>query len=280
MKTFRDYLQEAERKKDNSEENKPKPTKDKEKSPWDDLDNLFNTPSDNPLTNKEPEQRDNPAQEPNAERPEIRRASQRDTQRAAGRVEPNQRMRNLLGRMRDIETDPDDPGYPDPEDADVPAIRVDNQNLPRVANNALANAGVQNPEFHQVANLPGNMSRAIRTLGRQLFRSMTRTPTDDIWMIANLNGQGPNNTQEVNAVANWIRNHGDDLGDGNIDFDTTIPGYNADIRQYSAAGIRWLLVRDEFGNYIYSWPEHDRIDPHNTRELGHERNTPRLGHNR
>jgi hypothetical protein len=281
MKTFRDYLQEAERKRKPEEnEGSPKPTKDKEKSPWDDLDHLFNTPSDNPLAKKEPEQHQEPEQEPGADRPEMRRASQRDTQRAAGRVEPNQRMRDLLGRMRDIDVDPDDPGYPEPEDADVPAIRVDNQNLPRVAGDALANAGVQNPEFHQVANLPGNMSRAIRTLGRQLFRSMTRTPTDDIWMIANLGGQGPNSTQEVNAVANWVRNHGDDLGDGNIDFDTTIPGYNADIRQYTAAGIRWLLVRDEFGNYIYSWPEQDSTDPQNTRELGRDRNAPRLGHDR
>jgi hypothetical protein len=109
---------------------------------------------------------------------------------------------------------------------------------------------------------------------------MTRTPTDDIWMVANLGGQGPNSPAEVNAVAGWVRANGDDLGDGNIDFDTTIPGYNADIKQYSAAGIRWLLVRDEFGNYVYSWPEQDSVNAHNTRELDHRPNRPRLGHDR
>jgi hypothetical protein len=280
MKSFRDYLQEAERKKDDEEgEHKPKPTKDKEND-WDSLDHLFGPQDDNPLTNpNEPERAAEPEHDQEPDRPEMNRASQRDTQRAAGNIN-NPRMHDLLSRMRNIENDPDDPGYPEPENPDVPAIRVDNQNLPRVAGQALDAAGVQRPDFHQVANLPGNMNRAIRTLGKHLFRSMTRTPTDDIWMVANLGGQGPNTPAEVNAVANWVREHGDDLGDGNIDFDTTIPGYNADIKQYSAAGIRWLLVRDEFGNYIYSWPEHDSTDPHNTRELDHRPNRPRLGHNR
>jgi hypothetical protein len=119
------------------------------------------------------------------------------------------------------------------------------------------------------------MQRAIRTLGKQLFRSMTRTPTEDIWMIANLGGRGPNSSAEVNAVAGWIRKNGEDLGPGDIDFDTSIPGYQADIHQYTAGGIRWLLVRDEFGNYIYSWPETDSVENANARELGQDR--PRLG---
>jgi hypothetical protein len=49
------------------------------------------------------------------------------------------------------------------------------------------------------------------------------------------------------------------------------------IPQYTAAGIRWLLVRDEFGNYIYSWPEQDSRDAQNTRELDHTPDRPRLG---
>jgi len=277
MKTFRDYLAEAERKKKKAPdgEHEPKPTKDKEPE-WD-FGDPFAAQPDQPLSTRDPEQpRDRPRDEP--QNPERRVASQRDTQRAAGRVEPNQRMRDLLGRMRDIEHDPDDTGYPDPEEPEnLPAHRVTTANLPAVANNALSAAGVQNPDFHKVANLPGNMQRAIRSLGKSLFGSMTSTPTDQIHMIGNLGGQGPNSTQEVNAVANWVRNHGDDLGDGNIDFDTTIPGYTADIKQYTAAGIRWLLVRDEFGNYIYSWPEQDSRDAQNTRELDHNPDRPRLG---
>lgn len=273
MKTFKDYLNEEDRKKKKDDEPESRPTAEPKEKPdinwgWD-----FKEPTDDNLPARAPE-----PEQPRADAPPEdprRRASQRDTQRAAGNIAPNQRMRDLLSRMRDIEADPDDPGYPEPEDANLPAIRVDTDNLPAVAGRNLAAAGVENPEFHQVANLPGNMQRAIRTLGRQLFRSFTRTDTNDIWMIGNLNGQGPNTRQEVNAVANWARENGEDIGTGDIDFDTTIPGYQAQIHQYSAGGIRWLLVRDEFGDYIYSWPEQDSVDAEaNPRALGQDR--PRL----
>ena len=269
MKTFRDYLAETEPKKKKAQngENEPKPTKDKEDD-WD-FGDPFEPRPDQPLATRDPEQQgDGPRGEPQA--PERRVASQRDTQRAAGRVEPNQRMRDLLGRMRDIEAD-DDEGYPQDEPENLPDVRVDIENLPAVAGQRLQAAGVQDPQFHKVANLPGNMSRAIRTLGKQLFRSFTRTDTGDIWMIGNLNGQGPNSRAEVNAVANWARANGEDVGAGDIDFDTSIPGYTADIQQYSAAGIRWLVVRDEFGDYIYSWPERDSLQHANRAEIGQDR---------
>lgn len=277
MKKLEDYLKEAERKKKSADsDGEAKPTK--ERDPFGAFDDLFAPRPDQPLANRQNEPQDTRRDEPQADRPDPRsnRARQSDTHRATRGIN-NPGMRDLLGRMRDIEADPDDPGYPDPDQDNQLAHRVDTQNLPAVAGQALQAGGVQNPDFHKVANLPGNMSRGIRTLGRHLFRSLTRTPTDDIWMIANLGGQGPNTRQEVAAVANWVRNHGDDLGDGNIDFDATIPGYNADIRQYSASGIRWLLVNDEFGNYIYSWPERDSLDARNTRELGNVPNRPRLG---
>lgn len=154
--------------------------------------------------------------------------------------------------------------------------RVTTDNLPAVAGARLQAAGVQNPNWHKVANLPGNMSQAIRTLGRRLFRSMTSTPTDQIHMIANLGGVGPNTHQEVNAVVNWIQEHGQDLGPGDIDFDATIPGYSADIHQYTAGGIRWLLVQDQFGQYVYSWPESDSLDAENTSQPVQGSGTARL----
>ena len=267
MKTFRDYLLEADKK-------KKQDLKDKDID-WSGFDDLFSPKADNLPSAPEPERRDEPRDEPRGDAPQQRRASQSDTHRATRNIEPNQRMRDLLGRMRDIDADPDDPGYPEPDQQNLPAVDVNTRNLPAVAGTNLAAAGIQNPEFHQVANLPGNMQRAIRTLGRHLFRSFTRTETNDIWMIRNLNGQGPNTRQEVNAVGNWARENGEDVGTGDIDFDTTIPGYQAQIHQYSAGGIRWLLVRDEFGDYIYSWPEQDSVHPvENPRALGHDR--PRL----
>ena len=275
MKTFRDYLLEATRatqQADDEDPDRAKPTKDKDD--WSSFDDLFSPKQDQPLANREPEPEQARDEPPAGNDDNRRRASQRDTLRATQNIAPTDRMRDLLGRMRDIEGD-DDTEYPRPDDAEnLPDVRVNNANLPAVAGQALRAAGVQDPEFHKVANLPGNMSRAIRTLGRQLFGSFTRTNTSDIWMVGNLNGQGPNSRQEVNAVAGWVRNNGEDIGAGDINFDTSIPGYQADIQQYSANGIRWLLVRDEFGDYIYSWPETDSIQANNAPQLGQDR--PRL----
>jgi hypothetical protein len=276
MKSFRNYLYEVERRRqpDEDDDSERKPTKDKQKDPFADFDDLFAPRDDKLPAAPEPERRQEEPPRDDGDR--RRRASQADTQRAAGNIAPNQRMRDLLGRMRDIENDPDDPGYPDPEPPqDLPDVRVNNQNLPAVAGANLRAAGVQDPDFHKVSNLPGNMSRAIRTLGRQLFRSFTTTDTNDIWMVGNLGGQGPNSRQEVNAVAGWVRNNGEDIGTGDIDFDTSIPGYQAEIQQYSAGGIRWLLVRDEFGDYIYSWPEADSVGHNRAAQIGRDR--PRLG---
>ncbi|MFZ9956959.1 MAG: hypothetical protein ACO3E1_12685, partial [Flavobacteriales bacterium] len=133
------------------------------------------------------------------------------------------------------------------------------ETLPAVLTDKLAAAGTQMPEWHRVNNLPGNMSRAIRALGKMLFAEFTRTPTDKIVMIGNLAGQGPNTSLEVNSVAGWLRNNATDLGVGDINFENIFPGYVADINQYSTGDVRWLLVRDEYGSYIYTWPEEDSV---------------------
>jgi hypothetical protein len=261
MKTFKDYLEEAEKK---------TKTKDREAdADWSGLDDLFKSKTDQPLSTIDSPNRDDGNTEPGQNRDMRKKASQRDTQRAASGVTPTDRMRDIMSRMRDIEAD-DDEGYPDDEPEVLPDVRVDTENLPAIAGRALQAAGTQDPKFHKVANLPGNMSRAIRTLGKQLFRSFTSTDTDDIWMVGNLNGQGPNSRSEVNAVAGFVRDQGEEVSAGDIDFDTSIPGYTADIRQYRAAGIRWLLVRDEFGDYVYSWPESDSRDARNTPEIGRD----------
>jgi hypothetical protein len=273
MKTFKDYLQEAERKKAPDEEPKKKTTT--QDRPNINLGPDLNAPQDQPLANRPEEPRTPPPETPQA--PQQKKSSQADTLRKTSGIH-NPRMGDLLSRMRDIEHDDDDWGFPEPEVGTDLTTDVNTENLPSVAGGQLQAAGVSNPDWHKVANLPGNMQRAIRALGKQLFSSMTRTPTNDIWMVANLGGQGPNTSQEVNSVANWLRRQGEDVSTGNIDFDTSIPGYNADIKQYSAGGIRWLMVRDEFGNYIYSWPENDSINANNRAELGHSRPDPlRIG---
>lgn len=173
-------------------------------------------------------------------------------------------MASMLGRLRNIEVDKDLEAYPEPEPPEtLPSIEVNTKNLPAVAGEALLAAGVQNPEFHQVANLPGNMSDQIRQLGKSLFGSLTMTPTKRIHVVANLGGQGPNTTAEVNAVAGFLKKNGQDLGPGDVDFEAVMPGYRAQTHMFSAAGIRWMLVKDFAGEYIYCWPEadsHDAVD--------------------
>jgi hypothetical protein len=271
MKSFKEYVIEEDKKKRTQQKEKPS-------ADWSSFDDFFNQRPDQlpsaPQQNQPEEPRADQHHEP--EDPRQRRASQSDTHRATRNITPNDQMRDMLGRMRNIEAD-DDHEYPAPDEAEnLPDVHVNQQNLPAIAGQQLQAAGIEDPTFHKVANLPGNMSRAIRTLGKSLFRSLTRTPTENIWMLGNLNNQGPNTRSEVNAVANWISENGHDVGNGNIDFDASIPGYDADIHQFSAGGIRWLMVRDQFGDYIYSWPESDSIDV--APAVGHNADRPRLGH--
>ena len=235
----------------------------------------FQQQPDQPLANR-PEE---PQGQQRPQGPTIRRASQADTQRAAAGVRlPPEAMRHLqnLGR---IDIDPNLADYPSrPEEPEfLPSTRVNTENLPTVAGQALAAEGITSPAFHQVASLPGNMSRMIRQLGKLLFGSMTTTATEDIYMIGNLGGQGPNTRMDVNSVANFVREHGEDLGPGDIDFDRVMPGYTAQTHQYVAAGIRWLLVQDFAGEYIYCWPESDSTTPANQAQLGND--PRRLGEN-
>jgi len=252
-----------------------KQTKTKTKNKPDVNYDPFQQQQDQPLTNR-PEE---PQGQQRPQGPTIRRANQADTQRAAAGVRlPPEAMRHLQN-LGNIEIDPNLADYPArPQEPEfLPSTRVNTENLPTVAGQALAAEGITSPAFHQVASLPGNMSRMIRQLGKLLFGSMTTTATEDIYMIGNLGGQGPNTRMDVNSVANFVREHGEDLGPGDIDFDRVMPGYTAQTHQYVAAGIRWLLVRDFAGEYIYCWPETDSTTPANQAQLGND--PRRLGEN-
>lgn len=224
--------------------------------------NMFAPKADQPLARTDPLDDLKKNAGVGGDKPEvnIKKASQADTlKKTSGIGSPE--MGNMLSRMRNIDIDPDLAGYPEPEPPEtLPSVEVNNTNLPAVAGQALQAAGVQNPDFHQVANLPGNMQDMIRQLGKSLFGALTVTPTKRIHVVANLGGQGPNTTQEVNAVAGFLKEHGEDLGPGDIDFDNVMPGYSAQTHMFNAAGIRWMLVKDFAGAYIYCWPEEDSVD--------------------
>lgn len=190
---------------------------------------------------------------------DLKKGTRADTARATANIAPNAAAMDMMSR---INVPVDDHGIDEPENAVVPHERITPDHVPATISRAIAMTDPHaiNPTWHAVAHLPGNMSRAILTLGKALFRAFTKTPTEEIVMIGNVGGQGPNSTREVNAVANWVREHGHEVDDANIDFDQTIPGYSAQVKHYVANGIRFKIVRDQFGDYIYAWPESDSLN--------------------
>lgn len=294
------------------EPQRPKPTKNKPKDdPFDFLNDLGdiggvskNVPS-GPV--------DSQGETPNQDRgatggPEMPRASGDTTRsRMAGRSASDQ-MRDMLGRIdmnQDDEIDDAEAARraglggaerPALGGAERPQLRLGGAerpqpgqryeidrvrpaDVPMVLNNQLRAAGQQMPEWHTINNLPGYMARAIRGMGRQMFGMMTRTPLEQIMTIANVDGQGPNTAAEMRAVANWLMQNGEDLGPVQIDHGRAIPGYEPEVREYSAMGLRFHVVRDPMGQYIYAYPEQDARTPGAQDRLpgaGGGNNNPRL----
>ena len=227
-----------------------------------DWDTMFDEPVNHAVTARAPDAKsDAPVGDI-----KLKRASAADTARATANITPTDAMRDTLAKLDRSQFDAHDDDQidePTPPDTSVPAM----------ISKAIAQTGSVSPEWHTVSNLPGNADRVIRQLGKQLFGAFTRTPTDDITVIANLGGRGPNTTQEVNSVAAWIVKHGRKVDSAKIDFSQIMPGYTAQTEHYSAGGVRFELVKDEYGQYIYAWPESDSLD--NVEQVGHG-TTPRL----
>lgn len=244
-----------------------------------DLDNIFKTGTARPIVKHTEKPKAKP--EAKQEQPKVvkvNKASVSKTLAATGKIKPTKAMQDMLGKMLDIKLDSDLPSYdasierqpvkttqkqtsgvePRPPET-MPTVVVKTTTLTTTAEYALRKAGYLVPDFHQVAALPGNIKDQIRQLGRSVFKTMTTTPTNKIFVVANLGGMGPNTDREVQSVADWVRQHGQDYGDGSIDFDRSIPGYEAETHMYTAAGITWLLVKDFAGQYIYAWPEKESV---------------------
>jgi hypothetical protein len=244
-----------------------------------DLDNIFKTGTARPVVKHTEKPKAKP--ESKQDQPKVvkvNKASVSKTLNATSKIKPTKAMQDVLGRMLDIKLDDDLPSYeasierqpvqatqrytssvePKPPEM-VPTVVVKTTTLATTAEYALRKAGYLVPDFHQVAALPGNIKDQIRQLGRSVFKTMTVTPTNKIFVVANLGGMGPNTDREVQSVADWVRENGQDYGDGSINFDRSIPGYEAETHLYTAAGITWLLVNDFAGQYIYAWPEKESL---------------------
>jgi len=158
----------------------------------------------------------------------------------------------------------------------APEIKPTSQNLPAIIQTALATLGKKlkgidpaDIEWHMVKHLPGYLAKPIRTMGRKVFEPFTKTPIEDIQVIANVGG-GPNTDAEINAISKYVTSHGTRERDIELAFEKVLPGYNAQVVVYNCLGYTFFLVKDFAGNYIYSWPEKDTSLPEWQKQLGHD----------
>lgn len=231
-----------------------------------DWDNVF----DDPVSKGDVAPMPGPRSKPKTkEMPKLRKGSAQDTAAAMRNVRMSPAASQKLAGLNI----PDDALAAEP-DLDMPRLNattvgqqpITPDNVPAVITNALKTNSSElgdissiNPTWHQVKNLPGYMSKQIRVLGRETFKPFTTTPIEDITVIANLGGQGPNSNREIQAVANWLKENGQQIDDASMDYAATMPGYTAETISYTASGVRFLLVLDQMGQYIYAWPEHDSV---------------------
>lgn len=112
------------------------------------------------------------------------------------------------------------------------------------------------PEWHMVKHLPGYLASGIRSMGRAVFSAFTTTPIEEIQVLANV-GDGPNEQEEIDAVFQYIHQHGQRDSEAELEFQERIPNYGAKVKIYKALGYTFMAVRDFAGSYIYAWPEKD-----------------------
>jgi len=239
----------------------------------DDMDDVLNPrQADLPATFDEPGS-DEVSDKPTMSLPAASRAA---TQSKLRNMTPSDTMRDYMSRVNP-EVGAAEPDLPDTPQNEL-MIRTASD-VPAVISSAMQAAGVQTPEWHNVNNLPGFGDRNIRGMGRQVFSMFTSTPIELIQTIANVEGQGPNTDAEIRAVAGWLRDNAEDMGTVDVSHGMAIPGYKPDVKEYRANGIRFHLVRDPMGQYIYAYPDADaRLGgpPQGQGQLGGRGNMPRL----
>jgi hypothetical protein len=157
-------------------------------------------------------------------------------------------------------------------------------NLPAIISKAIAKLekGVSRShpadiEWHMVKHLPGYLQKVIRTVGRSVFKPFTRTPIEDIQVVAHVGG-GPNSMGEVDMISKYVTQHGTRAKDAELFFHKVIPNYGAKVVIYNALGFTFMFVKDFAGSYIYSWPEKDtKVDEFHS-AIGHDKKL--LGHDK
>lgn len=133
--------------------------------------------------------------------------------------------------------------------------------------------GLQDPRWLRVYDLPRYMHEGIRRFGREIFRQYPcfveqereaqrdgEDPLGMIRLVANINGNGPNRSGEMDAIAVWLRQNGTPVGAEQMDFGRTLPGYRPRVVQAVTRDHTFLLVEERIREgaptdavYVYSW---------------------------
>lgn len=122
---------------------------------------------------------------------------------------------------------------------------------------AVRGAGKIHADWMGVDQLPGYMQNGIRAMGRIVFNPLTKTKLEDINILANLNGHGPHDAIEINAVANFARKHATETRDLSMTFGEVIPGYAPEAKLFITPHDTYLVIQDDMGRYIYNWKSKD-----------------------
>lgn len=148
------------------------------------------------------------------------------------------------------------------EIADGPAPNPDM--LPAIFNTQLVTAqGQFRPKWHLVRNLPAYIAQPIRAVGRLTLGGFTTTNLEDVRLSStHFASEG-----ELREMMAWVRNNGTYVPQPDKEvmtfaghFDTEQGGaYEAQVRLFEVDGIDFLMVSDNYGKSIYSWPTRDRI---------------------
>lgn len=158
------------------------------------------------------------------------------------------------------------PGGPGHRFVPLPAAgnQPETRNLPAVVKQELiTDAGQIIPQWHVVRNLPAYILEPIRVIGRQALNAFTRTEIENIVINSTLS----NAEEEVRALARYIAENGVYVRQPDKELMTFAGMFNLPDAQEYLANVRlfqlgeqdFLLVRDNFGVYIYSWETKDRV---------------------
>jgi len=194
----------------------------------------------------------------------LKQAGSQRTRQAVSGVQMDQRSNDLLGQLDQSGLEDDRPmrqranmamGEPKPKPPGTD-VAVRGQDI-ATRNTDVSTEGAE-PNWHKIEDLPGYMKSAVRAIGRKVFAPMTNTDIEDVDIIANLNGSGPNDDEELRQVGAYLRRNGQRQAEAEMDFNQTVlQGYKADIQIWTAADREFLTVKDHAGHYIYSWPIED-----------------------